>query len=206
MFFPSFEGFEFVHHFHGAVMLIWIGCLIVQPWLISTKRHRIHKAIGKMSFVLAPILMFSIFLVSKATYQVNLTSLPTIADATALVSLSIPGLVIFGILYGLAVFNKEKTYHHMRYMIGTGLLMIGPGLARGLIIYFGIPAPIGISFTLAVVALIGILFLIVDILNSREYIPNLVVAGLMMFQLFIWEVRYSAVWQGPGKVFAELFF
>lgn len=206
MFFPSFEGLQFVHHFHGAIMLIWIGCLIVQPWLISTRRHRIHKAIGKTSFILAPILMFSIFLVSKATFHANVKALPTLADAVAIVSLSIPGIIIFGVLYGLAVSHKQKTFYHMRYMLGTGLLMIGPGLGRGLIVYFGIPAPAGISITLAVVALISVIFLVMDIINKRNYIPNLIVAGLMILQSVIWEIRYSALWQEPGSLFAHVFF
>ena len=206
MFFPSFEGFQLVHHFHGAIMLIWIGCLIVQPLLISNKQHRLHKAIGKISFILAPILMFSIFLVAKATFYTNVKALPTLADAVAIISLSIPGIVIFGVLYGLAVSNKQRTYYHMRYMIGTGILMIGPGLGRILIVTFGFSAPTGISVTLAVSALIGVIFLVVDIVHKRDYYPNLIVAGLMIFQSAIWEMRYSALWQGPGSTFADIFF
>ena len=206
VFFPSFEGYQFVHHFHGAMMLIWIGCLIVQPLLISNNQHRIHKAIGKMSFILAPILMFSIFLVSKATFHSNLNALPTVKDAVAIISLSIPAVIIFGIMYGLAVSNKHRTYYHMRYMIGTGLLMIGPGLGRLLIVNFQFPPPTGISITLAVNALIAVIFLIGDIVHKRDYSPNLIVAGLLVLQSVIWEMRYSAVWQGPGSSFADVFF
>lgn len=202
--FPSFEGLQLVHHFHGAIMLIWIGCLIVQPLLISNKQHRIHKVIGKVSFILAPILMFSIFLVSKATFHANVKALSTLSDAVAIVSLSIPGLLIFGIMYGLAVANKQRTYYHMRYMIGTGVLMIGPGLGRVLIVNFGFIASTGIS--LAINALIGVIFLLIDVVNKRDYSPNLIVAGLMILQLAIWEMRYYDVWQGPGSTFAELFF
>lgn len=206
IFFPSFEGFQFVHHFHGAIMLLWMAILIVQPWLISRKKHRIHKAIGKVTFVLAPILMFSIFLVSRTTFHTNVKALPTLQDAVAVISLSIPSLVVFGIFYGLAIANKARTYYHMRYMIGTGLLMIGPGLGRGLIVYFGIPAPVGISITLAVVAMISILFLVVDLVKRRDYIPNLVVVILMVVQVLLWELRYTSVWQGFGEGFAKLLF
>src|SRR5690606_28648445 len=128
MFFPAFEGFQRVHHIHGAIMLLWIALLITQPWLMSRKKYRIHKAIGRVSFVLAPLVMLSIFLVSRITYYGNLQTLPAPSDAVAIISLSIPGAIIFGILYGLAVANRRRTYYHMRYMIGTGILMIGPGL------------------------------------------------------------------------------
>ena len=79
IFFPSFEGFQFVHHFHGATMLLWMAILVVQPWLMSQNKFRIHKAIGKSTFVLAPILMVSIFLVARMTYHNNLKTLPTYA-------------------------------------------------------------------------------------------------------------------------------
>lgn len=206
MFFPSFEGFHFVQHFHGAIMVLWMAILVVQPWLMSRKKLGIHKAIGKASFVIAPILMVSIFLVSRMTFHNNLNTLPTRQDAVAIIALSIPGLIIFGILYGLAVANKQRTFYHMRYMIGTGLLMIGPGLGRALIIYFEMPPPVGITVTLAFVALISFAFLVVDLVKKRDYVPNLIVTGLMIFYLVAWEVRYTSAWQGVGEGFAKSFF
>lgn len=204
--FPSFEGFQFVHHFHGAIMLLWIGALIIQPWLISRKKYRIHKAIGKASFVLAPILMISIFLVSRNTFHLTLNAPSPMQDAVALVSLSIPAIFIFGILYGLAIANKARTYYHMRYMIGTGLLMIGPGLGRGLIVYVGMQPPIAISLTLLVVALISAVFLFSDIVKKQDYKPNLIVVTMMFLYVACWELRYTAIWQGFGEVFAKWFF
>lgn len=203
---PIAQIFQFVHHFHGVVMLLWMAFLVVQPWLIARKKHRIHKAIGKMSFVIAPILMFSIFLVSRETFHANLKALPTLTDAVAIISLSIPAIIIFGIFYGLAIANKTRTYYHMRYMIGTGLLMMGPGLGRGLIVYFKMPPPLGISVSLAAVALISIAFLVVDLVKKRDYKPNLIVVMLMVLYSLLWELRYTAVWQGFGDISAKLFF
>jgi hypothetical protein len=204
--FPSFEGFQFVHHFHGAIMLLWIGALIIQPWLISRKKYRIHKAIGKISFVLAPILMISIFLVSRNTFHLTLNAPSPLTEAIAIVSLSIPAVFIFGILYGLAIANKARTFYHMRYMIGTGLLMIGPGLGRGLIVYFGMQPPFAISITLLAVALISALFLVADIAKKRDYKPNLIVVTMMFLYLACWELRYTTIWQAFGEAFTKWFF
>jgi hypothetical protein len=132
--------------------------------------------------------------------------LPTRQDAVAVIALSIPTLIIFGILYGLAVSNTRRTFYHMRYMIGTALLMIGPGLGRGLIIYFGMPFPVAVSITQGAIALIGIVFFIVDLIKKHDYKPNLVVVILLILQSLVWEVRYSEVWQGFGDVFAKWFF
>lgn len=206
MFFPSFEGFQFAQHFHGAIMLLWMGILIVQPWLMARKKFNIHKAIGKASFVIAPILMVSIFLVSRMTYHNNLKALPSVQDAVAMISLSMPGLVIFGILFGLAVANKRRTYYHMRYMIGTALLMIGPGLGRILGVNFGVRPDLAVTITLVVVVLMAGAFLIADLVKKRDYSPNLLVTGLMLFYWVAWEARYTSIWQGIGDGIAKMFF
>ena len=204
VFFPSFEGFVFAQHFHGIIMSLWMACLIAQPLLISRKKYRVHKMIGKISFVLAPLLMISIFGVSKMTFQRNLTA-SAVEDAVAGISLSIPGLIIFAVLYLLAIKNTHWTYNHMRYMIGTALLMIGPGLGRVLILYFEVPPPIGISITLAVVAVLAITLLVVDLAKKRDYKPFLIVACLMLLQSVLWEIRYTAAWQGVGEVIAKMY-
>lgn len=206
MFFPSFEGFQSIQHFHGVMMLIWMVMLIAQPLFIARKKNKLHKTIGKLSYALAPLLMVSIFLVSRMTFRRNLEVLPTRQDAVAMIALSIPGLLIFCILYGLAIANKQRTFYHMRYMIGTALLMIGPGLGRILGVNFALPPGPSASITLAAITLIAVVFLVADVVKKRDYIPNLFVAGLMLFYWVAWEVRYTAIWQGPGDVFAKWFF
>jgi len=156
-------------------MSLWMACLIAQPLLISRKKYRVHKMIGKISFVLAPLLMISIFGVSRMTFQRNLSA-STIEDALAEISLSIPGLIIFAVLYGLAITNWHRTYYHMRYMIGTALLMIGPGLGRVLILSFEIPPPVAVSITLAAVSVLAITLLGVDFLKKHDYKPFLIIA------------------------------
>jgi hypothetical protein len=204
VFFPSFEGFLFVQHFHGVMMSLWMVILIAQPLLISRKKNRIHKLIGKSSFVIAPLLMISIFGVSRMTFQRNLAS-STMEDAVAMISLSIPGLIIFAVLYGLAITNRRLTYYHMRYMIGTALLMIGPGLGRVLILYFEMPPPIAISLTLVVVAVLAIALFAIDLIKKRDYKPFLIVACLMLLQSVLWELRYTAVWQSVGELIAKVY-
>ena len=123
-----------------------------------------------------------------------------------MISLSMPGLIIFGILFGLAVANKRRTYYHMRYMIATALLMIGPGLGRILGVNFGVRPDLSVTITLAVVALGAAAFLIADLVKKRDYSPNLIVTGLMLFYWAAWEARYTAAWQSVGESIAKMFF
>jgi hypothetical protein len=205
MFFPSFEGFVFVQHFHGFMMLIWLGMLIVQPLLIASKKHRLHRLVGSTSYLIAPLMMLSIFLVSKMVFHRDIADHAP-ADAYADIALSIPSLITFGILYWLAISNRRRTYYHMRYMIGTGILMIGPGLGRLMGIWFGVPGPLVIISTLAVVAATGIVFMIVDVVKRRDYKPYGVLSILLILELLLWESRYTEPSQFVWHGFANIFF
>jgi len=205
VFFPAFEGFQFIQHFHGALMLLWMALLIIQPWLIARKKHRIHKMIGKASFVIAPLLIVSIFLVSRMTFHRNLSQDAPMSDTIAEIALNIPSLIVFIVLYALAVLNTKRTYYHMRFMIGTALLMIGPGLGRALIIYFEMAPPVAISITLGVIALMGVVLFVSDLVKKRNYGPFLIVASLLSFLVVIWEARHTAGWQVVGGLIAKLY-
>ncbi|MGB5026166.1 MAG: hypothetical protein WBO44_12500 [Saprospiraceae bacterium] len=40
---PDFPGLKNIHHFHAALLIAWLGLLIVQPILIATNKIKIHK-------------------------------------------------------------------------------------------------------------------------------------------------------------------
>jgi hypothetical protein len=58
--FPTFENVTKVHHFHGAMMMMWVSLLAVQPFLIAYKKYKIHRTLGQVSYVVAPIVLYSI--------------------------------------------------------------------------------------------------------------------------------------------------
>jgi hypothetical protein len=205
VFFPSFEGFVFVQHFHGFMMLLWMGMLIIQPLLIARRKHRIHRLIGSASYVIAPLLMLSIFLIAEMVYHRSMQTL-TPADAYGEIVLSIPSIPIFAIIYGLAISNRRRTFYHMRYMIGTGIMMLGPGIGRILGIWFGVPGPIVITSTLSIVALVAFAFLVADIVRRRDFRPYAIVTFLMVVHVVLWEMRYTELWQSIGRGFANLVF
>ncbi|MBK8391719.1 MAG: hypothetical protein IPL23_21635 [Saprospiraceae bacterium] len=59
--FPKFEGFSLAFHFHGVLALLWLCMLIAQAFLIRAKKYEIHKVIGKLSYFVMPLLLFSFF-------------------------------------------------------------------------------------------------------------------------------------------------
>ena len=204
IFFPSFTGFNNVQHFHGAMMMTWMIFLIVQPLLIRSGRVSIHRAIGKLSYVIAPLVVVSIFLASRLSY---LRPEPiTHEEKIALIALSIPYFFAFAIIYSLAIINRKETYKHMRYMIGTSLLMIGPGLGRALMIYFNMSLNDAVEVHNYFILGLAAGLLINDIIRKRSYTPFAIVLFIILLIHLTWNLRYSGLWQSIGESFARTFF
>ena len=51
-------------HVHGIALFLWSVMLIAQPWLILRGKARIHRKVGKASYVLAPVIVVSTILLA----------------------------------------------------------------------------------------------------------------------------------------------
>ena len=67
--FPSFKKFQLLHHVHGFLMSTWILMLITQPLLIGYGKVKLHHFVGGLSYVIAPLLVVSLFLITKMSYE-----------------------------------------------------------------------------------------------------------------------------------------
>lgn len=203
--FPSFNGITTVQHFHGFMMLSWFAMLIVQPFLIRYKKYQLHRNLGKVSYVLVPLLLLSIFLVTKGQFQRLAPTIPKEQNIAGL-ALNLPDIFAFGALYILALVYKKNSAYHMRYMIATAFLMLGPGVGRAMIIYGGVPFPLAIEYSLLLTDALAIGFIIYDAINKRPYKPYLVTLGILVAMHLIWQFQLSAPWQAFAGKFSQLFF
>lgn len=205
MFFPAFENFVFAQHFHGIIMLLWMGLLIVQPLLIQQQKAKMHKALGTLTYIVAPLLVVSIFMVARMGFLRGIASGAGEADATAGLSLSIPLLIAFILFYFLAIVNKSNTHAHMRYMIGTAFLMLGPGLGRAFLVYFKMEFGAAVLVVNSIIIGLAATFLLFDIRRKKDYRANTIVTLSLICTTLAWEFRYGFVWQGLGGVVARMF-
>lgn len=67
----------------------------------------------------------------------------------------------------------------MRYMLGTSLLMIGPGLGRVLIVYFNVPFPEAVTYSYYFIMAIAFLLLVADIFQKKPVVPYTITLLLM---------------------------
>ncbi|MFT3679065.1 MAG: hypothetical protein QM791_02260 [Ferruginibacter sp.] len=107
---------NFRMHIHGSLMILWCILLVVQPYLIRTKKRRAHQLLGKSSYLLVPLIACST--VDLFKYRVNKLSALSEIDVffTASVLLA---LAVFLIFYGLAVYFRKNAPVHARYMLCT---------------------------------------------------------------------------------------
>jgi len=198
--FPAFTGFHWQQHFHGAMLMSWFLMLIIQPFLIRYQKNNIHRRLGKLGYILAPLVCYSIFLVTKMVYSREIAHRPE-ASVLAQLALDIPTIFIFGLFFALAMINRKDSSVHMRYMIGTSLLMIGPGLGRALIIFGGVPFPVSVSIVYYVSEILAILFLINDVRKGNNIKPFLTITIILILNHLCWAFQNAGWWQATAKWF-----
>lgn len=123
-------------HLHGVTLILWCLMLISQAYLIRTKRYSLHKTIGKFSYALVPVLVFTTLDLLKYRLPAKLGTMDFFS-----VALVVNALIAFMIFYGLAIFYRKKSSIHARYMISTAFPMFTPITDRIQHIYFPSTVP-----------------------------------------------------------------
>ncbi|NER16563.1 hypothetical protein [Spongiivirga citrea] len=119
---PSFpDTIATVTHIHTIAGLIWIIMLIAQPWFIKKGMMNNHRIIGRLSYVVFPIFVITaVILISNTLFS----------EYGRFAIIPVGETLILIICYSLAIFNRKHPQLHMLYMIGTGITLLGPTLAR----------------------------------------------------------------------------
>ena len=201
--FPNFVDKTVTIHVHGVVLMMWMVLLIVQPLLISTGRTKLHRKIGQVSWVLGPIVIFMLFLVGRNSYLRH-TDAPQ-NEMLENIVLDMRGWISFAIFWALAMIYRKDSASHMRYMIATGVIGIGPGVGRGLI-SVGVDFGTAITITDTVEVLIPSILLGYDIYKKKNYKPSLIIFIVFLIGGFLWQIRATDAWQSFAKTYAAWFY
>jgi len=180
--FPDFEvSFDQSVHVHAFLASLWVLMLIVQPFLIVNKKLAWHRVVGKLSYVVFPLLILSFIPgIKKLVDSGNViyTFFP-VADLSVLI-----------LLYSLGVFYKKKASKHMRFMIASSLVLLGPTIGRIMPKFFGF-GDIGtqsIQYAITFFILIGLVMW--DRKNKRDYSPYKVALGAFGIHAMIFYFLY----------------
>jgi len=127
-YFTAFASTRVSLHVHGLLMLTWMATLAVQAVLFRTGQLVWHRRIGRLSFAVAPLIVAVGLLVTRefmGRVGSNVTRV-----SLEIFTISMISILAFGLLYGLAIYYRRVPELHARYMVGTGLMVIGAGLLR----------------------------------------------------------------------------
>lgn len=145
-FYPSYFSKLFttgtVFHVHAFFMLLWIAMAILQPFLIMRKKTKLHRLIGKASYVIMTVVFITAWLVIRHVYHLQITRMEEAnsagvrstdeirSEAAAYIAIGIIYLGWLIIYYGLAVINRRKMLFHATYMFAAILTLLGPTADR----------------------------------------------------------------------------
>ncbi len=159
-----------IFHIHAFCMMMWIALILVQPWLILKKKTKLHKTLGKFSYLLMPVVLLTAWLMIRHSYFKFITdetaklakegkTIPTnemIINAAEYMNIGVLYWLWLGIFYTLAIIHRKKMVAHASYMFAAILTLLGPTVDRILI-------PIYLSNNLSVNFFI-VTFILIDLL------------------------------------------
>ncbi len=174
--FPNFEeNIDSYIHLHALIASIWILMLIVQPLLIRNKKNALHKKIGRASYIIFPLLILSF--VPQMVKIIN-------SDHPIGLFFPLADSILLSTFYILAIVNRKKVSRHMRYMIGTAIVFLGPTIGRIGPIVLGLESSFtqNMQYGIIYLILLGLIFL--DRKHGRNYRPYLLIlAGWIIHQI-----------------------
>ena len=203
--FDGTETYSFYFHFHATMMSLWILTLIIQPILIRNKKLTLHKFIGKVSYLLMPLLFLSVILLTHYRVQDHILMVNNEKLYGPHLIVPFKDLLILGTAYIIAIVYRHDVNIHARAMIATGIVFIEPSLIRfikyaiikdGNIAYF---CTIGLVYSL----LIGLIILERKQKKGKWIFPLILGLYIIVHSILIFKVRMG-IWETFAKWFVDL--
>lgn len=181
--FPHFpENITIYVHIHAALATIWITMLIIQPFLAAGKKFSTHRKLGKLSYIIFSLLILSFIpqIIRTAKSEFAIYNFFPVADCVLLI-----------LFYSLAVYHKRNSARHMRYMIGTALVFLGPTIGRIGPNLFELSSFTTQHIQYSIIYFILISLIFYDRSKGKKFQPYIVVTGgflahqLVFYYLFL---------------------
>ncbi len=128
---------DVIIHIHTFFMSCWLVLAITQPILVRRKKIRWHRTLGKISYVIMPLVLFSGYLVIRFSYQARIdragggvVDAATLAFIKTDMYIPIIYLAWLAVFYTLAVIWRRRMIFHATFMFAAILTMLGPSVDR----------------------------------------------------------------------------
>ena len=193
-FFDGTADFTHYFHFHATTATLWLLMLIAQPILIRKRQFVLHKRIGKLSFLLVPLVFISVMLLAHHRAD------PGSQNLTFDLWVPFKDLIIFSFGFVVAIRYRRKMKIHARGMVFAGMAMIEPTMVRIVFNVFGASPDAGYLIALSPIYLILIALVIME--RREPQVRWVFQVGLLLFT-FIHSVLIFKIEISPWAAFAK---
>ena len=150
---------------HGAVFSLWMLAVVAQTQLIYARKHEIHMQLGKLTVLLALLLIPIMYL--TAVWQVARANQPPFTDPLTWTIVPLAVIVPFAVMIWNGWARRRDAQWHKRSMLGAAILIVaGPSIGR-----LPIVPPTLVGFT--IVFLLGFLLLVPLVIWDRRTLGRL---------------------------------
>lgn len=123
-------------HAHAAAMVAWLAVFVAQVWLATGGRIAAHRALGRVGFVLAIVVVLTGYPTIVATFAAG--RVPPFFPPGYFFTLGLANITLFALFAGSAFALRRRTDWHKRLMIGALVMVYEPVLGR-VLPFFVIP-------------------------------------------------------------------
>ncbi|MEO8453539.1 MAG: hypothetical protein ABI454_00115 [Sphingomicrobium sp.] len=133
---------------HGSVFTLWMAAIVAQTQLIAARKHEIHMRLGRLTMILAVLMIPVMYL--TAVWQVARSNQPPFTDPLTWTIVPLAVIIPFAALVWGGWTNRRNAPWHKRLLLSAAIITVmGPAVAR-----LPIAPPVLAGFT--VVLLLGL--------------------------------------------------
>jgi FtsH-binding integral membrane protein len=191
-------------HLHALLAAVWMLMLIAQPILIRRGRRDYHRALGRTSYGLVPLILVSMTLLAHS--RIARITGDAFALQTYVLYLQVSLIIVFGLCYALAIVTRRDMPLHARFMICTGFTLIDPVVIR---LMFWIDSSPSwnyqwFTFGLTDLAILTLIWLERDARRGRWVFPAMLVVFVASQLPALLPWTNTPAWQAFARWFAAL--
>lgn len=200
-YFSQMSGQTGYTHLHAAAATLWLLLLVAQPLAIRAGRRDIHRQLGRLSYVVAPLIVASVLLLAHEKIQ-GLTG-QRLAIQSYILYLQISLGLLFAVCYVMAIIKRHDSPVHMRFMVGTALTLIDPIVVRLMLWMQPVPAWNYQWFTFLLTDAVLVLLIWLDRNSPRgRWVFPAMLGAFVLIQIPALALLTST---GPWQAFARWF-
>jgi hypothetical protein len=177
---------------HGSVFSLWMALIVTQTQLISARKHEIHMRVGKLTVLLALLMVPVMYL--TAVWQVARANQPPFTDPLTWTIVPLAVIIPFAVMVWNGWSKRRDAPWHKRSMMSAAILVVmGPSIGR-----LPIAPPTIVGFTF--VFLLGLLLFVPMVVHDRRLLGHVHPATRLGFTMAVISVAIplAVFWSGAN--------